>query len=101
MNRRIFFLALPLALLALLALVGCKNASSGPTPDLKALTVDEVEARINAHDNKTYIFDDNDKDRYAKSHVPGAKWLDEDHVTAADLPSDKGATLIFYCANEL
>jgi 3-mercaptopyruvate sulfurtransferase SseA len=65
------------------------------------LTVDEVATRIAAHDGKTYVFDNNPKDRFEKSHVPGARWLDYDNVTAADLPADKGATLVFYCASEL
>jgi Rhodanese-like domain len=100
MLRRTALWILPLALFALAGLSSCKKASA-PSGDLRTLTVDEVEQRINAKDGKTFVFDDNEKDRYAKGHVPGAKWLDEDNVTASDLPSDKGATLIFYCANEL
>jgi hypothetical protein len=69
--------------------------------DLKSLTVDEVATRIAAHDGKTFLFDNNPRDRYAKSHLPGAKWLDYSKVTVADLPADKGATLVFYCASEL
>ena len=30
------------------------------------------------------IYDNNPKDRYAKSHVPGAHWLDYDSVTAGE-----------------
>ncbi len=98
MLRRTILLAVPLLLVSLAA---CKSASSAPSGDLKSLTVDEVDQRVKAHDGKTFVFDDNDKDRYAKGHIPGAKWMDEDNVTAKDLPADKGATLIFYCANEL
>ena len=98
MHRRTILFALPLTLLALTA---CQKAASGPAPELKPLTVDEVETRINAHDGKTFVFDNNDKDRYSKGHLPGARWVDEDAVTAAVLPPDKGVTLIFYCANEL
>jgi hypothetical protein len=89
-----------LAAAGLAALTGCSRASS-PASELRALTVDEVAARIAANDGKTFVFDDNPKDRYAKSHVPGAHWLDYDSVTAADLPADRSATLVFYCANEL
>lgn len=96
---------LVLTLLAALALVlaGCSRSSSSvPAPgEVKTLTVDEVAALVAAHDGKTFVFDNNPKDRYDRSHVPGAKWLDEENVTAADLPADKGARLVFYCASEL
>ena len=85
-----------LVVVAAVGLVGCTKSS-----DLKALTVDQVAARVAANDGKTFIYDNNPKDRFAKSHVPGAKWLDYDNVTAADLPADKTATLVFYCASEL
>ncbi|HEY1696616.1 MAG TPA: rhodanese-like domain-containing protein [Polyangiaceae bacterium] len=88
------------AILACLAL-GVGTLGCAKSTDLKSLTVDEVATRIAAHDGKTYVFDNNPKDRFEKSHVPGAKWLDYDNVTAADLPADKGATLVFYCASEL
>jgi rhodanese-related sulfurtransferase len=80
--------------------LGCakKSANGG---DLKEMTVDQVATRIAAHDGKTFIFDNNDKERWTKSHVPGAKWVKFNEVTAADLPADKDATLIFYCAHEL
>lgn len=89
----------PAALLAVAALatasLGCKGSDT-----LKTLTVDDVAARIAAKDGHTFVYDDNPEDRYAKGHLPGAKWL-EHEPTQADLPTDKGATLIFYCASEL
>jgi hypothetical protein len=100
MHRRSALSLLTLAAIALVGSVGCSRASS-PTSELHALTVDEVAARIAANDGKTFVYDNNPKDRYAKSHVPGAHWLDYDSVTAADLPTDRGATLVFYCASEL
>jgi len=93
MTRRT--IACLLAVVAL-ALLGCSRG-----PALKTLTVDEVAALVAAHDGKTFFYDDNPKDVFAVGHVPGAKWLDEDRVTAADLPADKGAKLVFYCASEL
>ena len=62
---------------------------------------DEVAARVALHDGKTFVFDDNNHDRYVKGHLPGAKWLSTPEPTAADLPTDKTATLVFYCASEL
>jgi hypothetical protein len=87
---------------AVVALVGCsKNSGATATAgELKPLTVDEVATRIAANDGKTFVFDDNPKESWVKAHVPGAKWLDDEAVTAVELPADKTATLIFYCHNE-
>jgi hypothetical protein len=92
MNRRALLFAL-----AALGLFACSRSS---TP-LKTLTVDEVATRMAANDGKTFVYDNNDKARYNESHLPGARWVKFDAVTAADLPPDKTATLIFYCAHEL
>jgi len=62
------------------------------------LKVDEVAAKIGKPG--VFIYDSNSAEDYAKGHVPTAKWVDYDHVQASDLPKDKAATLIFYCANE-
>jgi hypothetical protein len=94
MHRRLF---LSVIAVFAVALFGCSRASA----DLKSLTVDEVAARIAANDGKTFVYDNNNKDRFAQGHLPTATWLKYDSVTAADLPQDKGATLIFYCASEL
>jgi hypothetical protein len=106
MTRRAWLASLPLLAalaLALLALGGCSRTSmaSASSGEVKSLTVDQVAALVAAHDGKTFVFDNNDKERWARSHVPGAKWVDYDNVTAADLPADKGAMLVFYCASEL
>jgi hypothetical protein len=100
MTRRPFLLIL-LAGLAL-ALFGCSRAgASGSAPgELKSLTVDEVATRIAANDGKTFVYDNNSRDSWTQGHVPGAKWVDYENVTAADLPADKTATLVFYCHNE-
>jgi hypothetical protein len=100
MQRRQALAWMAAAGLGLAALAACSRASA-PGSELHALTVDEVAARIAANDGKTFIYDNNPQDRFAKSHVPGAKWLEYDRITAADLPADRGATLVFYCASEL
>ena len=87
---------------ALVAAFGCSRAheqASAQFP-LRPLTVDQVAARIAAHDGKTFIYDDNPKSLYEAGHVPGAKWVEADAVTAAVLPADHSATLIFYCHSE-
>jgi rhodanese-related sulfurtransferase len=62
------------------------------------LSVDEVAKK--SKDKTVHVYDCNPRDEYLDGHVPGAKWVDFSHVTAADLPADKHAMLIFYCENE-
>lgn len=98
MQRRHF--ALLLASIAV-ALVGRASTSSAdPSHELKRLTVEQVATRLAANDGKTFIYDNNPKESWVNGHVPGAKWLDDEKVTSADLPANKSATLIFYCHNE-
>jgi hypothetical protein len=70
-------------------------------PALKELTVEQVAEKIAANDGKITLYDCNGKERYTKGHVPGAKWVAFDAVTAADLPAEKGTMLVFYCASSL
>jgi 3-mercaptopyruvate sulfurtransferase SseA len=97
MQRRQF--ALALASVAV-AFVSYSSSSRAAPPELKRLTVEQVAAKIAAKDGKTFVFDNNPKESWTAGHVPGAKWLDDEKVTAADLPANKGATLIFYCHTE-
>jgi hypothetical protein len=60
--------------------------------------VDEVSAKIGKPG--VFVYDNNPQEKFAAGHLPGAKWVESDHVTASDLPREKTATLIFYCANE-
>jgi 3-mercaptopyruvate sulfurtransferase SseA len=101
MNRRTFSWLLASSTLPALACsrASTQNPESHSSEDLKKLSVDDVAARIALHDGKTFVFDNNSKERYAESHVQGARWLDFKHVTVADLPPDKNANLVFYCAN--
>lgn len=67
---------------------------------LKKMTVDEVEKRIQDKDSSFFVFDANMPEVYEKAHVPGAKLVPEEGVTASLLPKDKASTLLFYCSNE-
>ena len=99
-------------LLALAAFPACKKPTAEPHKDGVAedgkepfgkLTIDELETRMTAAkagQGKLAIFDNNQRERFDKGHIPGAKWVKFDDVQAKDLPSDKQATLVFYCANE-
>jgi hypothetical protein len=105
------------ALLALAALTwvapGCaKNKAPEPAAADKAapeqesfgqLTIPELDAKIQAAKSgalKLFIYDNNSRERFEKSHLPGAKWINYAEYAASELPSDKDATLVFYCANE-
>jgi hypothetical protein len=62
------------------------------------LSVQEVSSRLK--EKSFFVFDNNGHERFQKGHVPGAKWVNPYAMEAKDLPADKTATLVFYCANE-
>jgi hypothetical protein len=96
MLQRRSFLLVAAGALAVVAGLACSHSTA-----LKELTVDQVAAKIAANDGKTLLYDCNSKERYTKGHVPGARWVEYDELSAADLPTDKGTMLVFYCASEL
>jgi rhodanese-related sulfurtransferase len=59
------------------------------------LTLEEVAARIGQPD--FHVFDTNGAGRWRRSHVPGAKHLNAYRYEPNELPSDRTATLVFYC----
>jgi hypothetical protein len=85
--------AVALACMMVLAATAC--AAEEP---FGRLGVDDVAARLGKPG--VYVYDNNSRETYASGHLPGSRWLDYDTVKAADLPKDKAATLVFYCANE-
>jgi rhodanese-related sulfurtransferase len=46
------------------------------------------------------VIDVNSQERFEKGHIPTAVHMTYDGVTAAKLPADKDARLVFYCYNE-
>lgn len=87
------------SLLAVVLIAGfATHARAEEKEKFGRLTADEVEKRLG--EKNLYLFDNNQREHFDEGHLPGARWVDYSHVTAADLPADKGATLIFYCANE-
>jgi rhodanese-related sulfurtransferase len=60
------------------------------------LVVREVAARLGQPG--FHVYDTNAPARWRRSHVPGAKNLEADSFDASELPEDKSATLVFYCA---
>lgn len=95
----------------LVPIAGCGSKSSDASGKgaesahdaMAKMSVDELAAKMDeAKSGKLalFIYDNNHKERFDQSHIPGAKWVAFDKVSAADLPQDKNATLVFYCANE-
>jgi 3-mercaptopyruvate sulfurtransferase SseA len=84
----------------LVALLLCAPliATADEAASLNKLTPQEVSSKLKT--KNFYVFDNNDQERFKKSHVPGARWLHPNEYGAGDLPADKTATLVFYCANE-
>ena len=66
------------------------------TDEIPALTVHEVAARLG--EPTFHVFDANGAARWRRSHVPGAKNVNAYAVEVTDLPAEKDATLVFYCA---
>jgi hypothetical protein len=79
-----------------LAMAACA-CSHGPEP-FGRLSPVEVQQRLTQAN--TFVYDNNSRSTFDRGHVPGAKWVDHSNVQASDLPADKTATLIFYCAND-
>ena len=75
-----------------------RPAGGGAEEGFGSLTVDEVSARLGKRG--VYLIDNNPRHVWESGHLPTATWVDYKTMTAADLPADKSATLIFYCANE-
>jgi len=64
--------------------------------DIPELTVEQVAARLGQPD--FFVFDNNGHGRWQRGHVPGAVNLNPYEYDPSALPSDKNATLVFYCS---
>jgi rhodanese-related sulfurtransferase len=65
-------------------------------PAIPELTVAEVAARVGQPG--FFVFDNNGRARWKRSHVPGAKNLNAYDYDRSELPEDPEATLVFYCS---
>jgi rhodanese-related sulfurtransferase len=94
-----------------LATVACANGqkptetpattnASVAKESLPMITADELDARLKAQPTDTFVFDANSTATFAAGHVPTAKWLAYDAVSADKLPAKKDAFVVFYCQNE-
>ena len=78
---------------ALVAVVACAEQKGEP---FGLLSLDDVEKMVGKPG--VFIVDANDRDVFAKNHLPGANWY-KAAPFAELLPPDKsGTTLVFYCA---
>jgi len=59
------------------------------------LTVRDVAARLGQAG--FHVYDTNNRARWRRSHLPGARNLDDDEFDRGQLPEDTQATLVFYC----
>ena len=72
----------------------CSFAQGGTTALLvKDITPQALLAML----GNVVVIDVNEADNYAFAHVPGAKLLAYDAITASDLPLDLAKALVFYC----
>ena len=66
---------------------------------LRSISPPDLDAAVKA--KRVNVYDVNSSRSFAKAHVPGARNLDSERFGGGDLPSDKHASLVFYCSNPL
>jgi len=66
---------------------------------LKTISPDALNQLIQKHE--VTVFDVNSPQSWSQAHVPGAKNVDPINYSAADLPTDKESSLVFYCSNPM
>ncbi|MDP3275446.1 MAG: rhodanese-like domain-containing protein [Deltaproteobacteria bacterium] len=99
------WIAAAMSVLALSAACSRKSDAATPTSGTAAeqampeLTVDALSAMIERHETVA-IFDANGRERYEEGHIPGARHVGHDRLTAQNLPADHSTPLVFYCYNE-
>ncbi len=75
------------------------TASTDRAHELPTMTTAELAGMLERHE-QVAIYDSNGAERYAQGHIPSARHVGHDQVTASVLPADRAARLVFYCANE-
>lgn len=81
---------------------GASAANGTPvehTAEIPSMTLDQLATMLTNHE-QVAVYDANGRERYEAGHIPSAVHVGHDEVTAAVLPPDHGARLVFYCANE-
>lgn len=98
MKRMSSMFALLFLAVGLSAAARADEAQTADKPPFGSLTVEQVQAKLK--EKNFFVYDCNSTEVFANGHVPGAKWLAYQSMSESDLPKDKSATLVFYCANE-
>ena len=81
----------------------CKAQTADPITGLAHVEVKDIRPAALSKALGTpnlFNFDRNEEDMYAEAHVPGARLIVYDEVTADKLPADHDATLVFYCYSD-
>ena len=80
---------------------GGSQATAQPAAERRVpgMTVDELAGMLDRRE-AVAVYDANGRERYERGHIPGARFVGHDEVTAAMLPQDRAARLVFYCYNE-
>ena len=110
-NRRMRLRLAALSTLTIALVVPTLGCSRGDDPRadlaladaLPRLTLSEVDALLEearSGGRPVSVFDANERELYDSGHLPGAKWVPWNGLTAKDLPADKAQKLVFYCTNE-
>ncbi len=80
--------------ISMMLIAGHCNAQAGVVGQgVKDIEPQELYARL----SHVQVIDVNEADNYAFAHVPGAKLMAYDAITADALPVDRSAVLVFYC----
>jgi rhodanese-related sulfurtransferase len=66
---------------------------------LKTVGPLELHSKVDGAD--VVVIDVNSRDSWSSGHVPGARNLNPETYSAADLPEDKDAAVVFYCSNTM
>ena len=99
MNTPSLALALALSLGLGCAHSTATGASAASTEsELRPVTVAELAGLI--EQVGVAVIDTNRAESFEHGHIPGARWAEYDHITAAVLPPDRAARVVFYCHNE-
>lgn len=78
---------------------GGAGATNHAAREVPGMSVDELAGMLDRHE-AVAVYDANGRERYERGHIPGARHVGHDEVTAAMLPQDRGTRLVFYCYNE-
>ncbi len=75
------------------------SASDAPERALEEMSVEALSGMIDRGETVA-VFDANGRERYEQGHIPSARHVGHDRITADSLPQNRATPLVFYCYNE-